>query len=166
MLLKNKKVFIVGGSGLIGKSITKNFLKNKAKVYNLDLKSANFKNKKYFFEKFDCADLTNIKKNLEAFIKKYGVPDIFINASYPRTNDWAKNNFKNIKLKSLQQNVNIFMNSYAWIAKCIADRMSLNLKQKSIIFIGSIYGKVGQNSFNYGVFEKMHFRHFATSNGT
>ena len=149
MLLNNKKVFIIGGSGLIGKAIVKNFLKHKAKVYNLDLKNINIKNKKYFFEKFDVTDLKNTKKNFEKLIKKKGIPDIFINASYPRTKDWAQNNFKNIKLKSLQQNINMFMNSYVWSAKCIADKMTVNSKKKSIILVGSIYGKVGQNTFNY-----------------
>ncbi len=149
MLLKNKKAFIIGGSGLIGRSIIKSFLKNKAKVYNLDLKRINLNNKNYYFESFDCTDLDNIKKNIEMLIKKYGLPDIFINASYPRTKDWSKNSFKSIKLKSLQQNINMFMNSYAWSAKCIADKMISNSKKKSIILIGSIYGKVGQNTFNY-----------------
>ncbi len=149
MLLKNKKAFIIGGSGLIGKSIIKKFLKNKAKVYNLDINRINLNNKNYYFESFDCTDLDNIKKNIKMLIKKHGLPDIFINASYPRTKDWSKNNFKNIKLKSLQQNINMFMNSYVWTAKCIADKMSSNSKKKSVILIGSIYGKVGQNTFNY-----------------
>ena len=113
------------------------------------MKNINIKNKKYFFEKFDVTDLKNTKKNIEILIKKKGIPDIFINASYPRTKDWAQNNFKNIKLKSLQQNINMFMNSYVWSAKCIADKMTVNSKKKSIILVGSIYGKVGQNTFNY-----------------
>ena len=41
------------------------------------------------------------------------------------------------------------MNSYVWSAKCIADKMTVNSKKKSIILVGSIYGKVGQNTFNY-----------------
>lgn len=149
MLLKNKKVIIVGGSGLIGKKIIKTFLSNGAKVLNLDLKKILIKNSRYNFKNFNCSDLNSMNNNFDQIIKKFGVPDIFINSSYPRTQDWSKNDFRNIKLKSLQQNVDIFMNSYAWSAKYFANKMSKNSKKSSIILIGSIYGRVAQNLFNY-----------------
>ena len=90
MLLKNKKVIIVGGSGLIGKKIIKTFLSNGAKVLNLDLKKILIKNSRYNFKNFNCSDLNSMNNNFDQIIKKFGVPDIFINSSYPRTQDWSR----------------------------------------------------------------------------
>ena len=37
------------------------------------------------------------------------------------------------------------MNSYAWLAKIVADKMSKSKKSGSIIQLGSIYGLVAQD---------------------
>ena len=142
-LLENKKIFVFGGS-LIGKSIIKNFLSNNANVINLDIKKLVLKNKKYKFLEFDITDIENLNSKLNTLVKNFGIPDVIINSSYPRTQDWALNNFKNIKLISLQKNVDNFLISSAWIGKFFADKMSLK-KNGSIIFLGSIYSKLGQN---------------------
>ena len=146
--LHKKKIFIFGGSGLIGKSIVKIFLENSANIINLDVKKINIKNKKYKFFKFDVTDTKNLNLQLDTVIKNFGTPDVIVNASYPRTNDWPLNDFKNIKFNSLQQNVDIFLNSSAWISKFFADKMAIK-KSGSIILLGSIYSKVGQNLDNY-----------------
>ena len=65
MLLKNKKVFIIGGSGLIGKQIIKTFLSNGAKVLNLDLKKIPIKNSRYNFKSFNCSDLNSMDNNFD-----------------------------------------------------------------------------------------------------
>ena len=147
-LLENKKIFVFGGSGLIGKSIIKTFLSNNANVINLDIKKFVLKNKKYKFLEFDITDIENLNSKLNTLVKNFGIPDVIINSSYPRTQDWALNNFKNIKLISLQKNVDNFLISSAWIGKFFADKMSLK-KNGSIIFLGSIYSKLGQNLDNY-----------------
>ena len=145
-ILKDKKVIILGGSGLIGKSITKAFLSNGAKVLNLDIKKHLVKNMNYKYIKFDCTNLDDLNSNLNTVIAQNSTPDIFVNASYPRSQDWANNNFKNIKLSSLRHNIEIFLNSSAWCCKYFADKMSLKKKRGgSIVMIGSIYSKVGQN---------------------
>ena len=124
-LLENKKIFVFGGSGLIGKSIIKTFLSNNANVINLDIKKIILKNKKYKFLEFDITDIENLNSKLNTLVKNFGIPDVIINSSYPRTQDWALNNFKNIKLISLQKNVDNFLISSAWIGKFFADKMSL-----------------------------------------
>ena len=90
----NKKiVFILGGSGLIGSEVVKLFLeKKKFNVINLDIKQKNIsklKNKEQHFCKFDC-DSKNLELDINKIIKKYGVPDVFINCSYPKNKDWEK----------------------------------------------------------------------------
>ena len=48
----------------------------------------------------------------------------------------------------MQKNVDIFLISSAWISKFFADKMS-SKKRCSIILLGSIYSKLGQNLDNY-----------------
>ena len=149
MKINNKKLIILGGSGLIGKSIIKLFLNNGVNVINLDIKKSNFKSKKYQYIKFNCKEFDLINLNLDKVIKKYGAPDFFINASYPHSKDWIDNNFENISLDSLRENIESFLSSTTWIANYVAKKMKKEKKNGSIIFIGSIYGKVAQNKNIY-----------------
>jgi len=143
--LKKKKIFVLGGSGLIGFEVCKEFLEFESNVLNLDIKKKNIKNKNYEFTKFDISDFKNLEINLFKIIKKYGCPDVLINCSYPKTNDWSKNNFLSIKLKSFYQNINLQLTSSSWILKIFADEMKKKKKLGSIIQLSSIYGMVGQN---------------------
>lgn len=150
----NKVAWIVGGLGLIGKEVTKAISSAGAQTIILDIteeKGIDFENYikeqgyKASYEKFDCSDLENMDTNFSALFDKYGSCDIFVNCSYPRTEDWAQNSFSNISLKSYRKNVDIHMNSYAWMAKLAADSMKSEGKGGSIIQFGSIYGVVGQD---------------------
>ena len=102
--LQNKKVFVVGGFGLLGSEITELLLENSATVVNLDL--SNKKNiltkkklsKNYFYQKFDISDIENLDKNIDLLIKKFGCPNVFINSSYPVTSNWNLSSFKKNKI--------------------------------------------------------------------
>ena len=142
--LTNKKVYILGGCGLIGSKIVKNTLSVGAKVIILDIEKKQIpKNTKY--EKFDCSKLKTLEKNFNRIIKKQGCPDVFINCSYPRTSDWDRCSFNQINLKRMSKNIEIHMNSYAWLAKIVADKMVKNKIKGSIINLNSIYGLLGQD---------------------
>jgi len=61
----NKKcIFIIGGNGFIGSEIVRKLSKISKKIIILDIKNNNNKFKNTIFEKFDCADLNQIKKNI------------------------------------------------------------------------------------------------------
>ena len=89
--LKGKKVFVVGGSGLIGSEIVKLLLESSATVTNLDLVNNYSVNTKknllnnYLYQNFDVANLKNLDKKINFIIKKFGCPDIFINSSWNYT---------------------------------------------------------------------------------
>ena len=97
----NKKVFVIGGSGVIGSQICSDLSSAGCNVFNIDIK---FKKKKNKSIKNIFLDIGNIKKleiELNNIIKQTGVPDVLINCSYPRTSDWINNSFKEISLNLL-----------------------------------------------------------------
>ena len=144
--LKNKTAFILGGQGRIGKEITKAISAYDAKTIVLDISENNdIGLDGIHCLKFDCSDLENLEINLDLVIKEFGCPDVFINCSYPRSEDWADNSFENISLTSYKKNIDIHLNSYAWLAKLVANRMVKSGKKGSIIQLGSIYGLLGQD---------------------
>tara|TARA_B100001057_G_scaffold492224_2_gene584165 strand:+ start:9567 stop:10379 length:813 start_codon:yes stop_codon:yes gene_type:complete len=153
--LKNKKVFVIGGSGLLGTDIVKLLLKSSAVVINLDL--LNNKNillkkksiKNYYYQKFDISDIENLDKNFNLIVKKFGCPDIFINSSYPVSGDWKFSSFKKNKISILRKNVDIHQNSFCWSAHKICQKMKEKKISGSVILLNSIYGFLGQNMTLY-----------------
>ena len=97
--------------GLIGSEISKCFIQNNANVIIIDkdLNKFNRNFKRFSNVKFaylDLSDIINLENNYECIIKEYGVPSIFINCSYPKSNSWEnKNNFEDITLNILRENI-------------------------------------------------------------
>ncbi len=146
--MKKKIVFILGGSGLIGSEVTRILLEKKIyEIINLDIKKNKSQNNNEIFFKFDCNN--NIDNKIKRVIKKFGVPDIFINCSYPKTRDWNKSSFKEIKYKSLNRNTKSHLISSCYLAKLIADESVKKNKKCSIVLLSSIYGLVGQDASIY-----------------
>ena len=143
--LTNKNAVILGGNGLIGKDICALFTKSSCNVHNLDINSS-VKNKiNYNFHYFDLKDSDNLEYNFHEILKKIKKIDIFVNCSFPITEDWGINNFDQVKLKSFRKNINYQLINSSWIIKKIADYMKANKKKGSIINLGSIYGFLGQD---------------------
>ena len=129
--LDSKLVFVAGGLGLIGNDVVQTLAEAGGKIVILDINNQEGKkfvekiNKDFqsYYEFFDCSEINEIDKNLNLLIDKYGCPDVFVNCSWPRTKDYAESNFEDLKLDSLRKNVDIHMNSYAWLARLSAESM-------------------------------------------
>ncbi|MDC0426661.1 SDR family oxidoreductase [Pelagibacteraceae bacterium] len=145
--LKNKRIFVVGGSGLIGDVVCDLLHNLGAEVFNLDIKDAS-KNKINYL-KFDISKKESIEKKLNFFFKKYGTPDCLINCSYPVSAKHSKSSFKNVSQRTITENLNLHLNSYIWIARITAESMRKKKIKGSIIQFGSHYGVIGQNSEIY-----------------
>lgn len=143
--IKNKKAFVIGGSGVIGSEVCAALYESGCKVFNLDVKFDRKKNKKIKDIYFDCSKLEHLEIKFSQLIKSKGVPDIFINCSYPKTSDWKNNSFKKININSYKKNIDIHLNSFVWTAKIAADNMKKANVEGSIILLSSIYGLVGQD---------------------
>lgn len=152
--LDNKTAYVVGGFGLIGREVSTAFAMAGAKTIVLDLESEQGHSIEMdmikigydiTFKSFDCADMKKLDYNFSVLLDENGYPDVFINCSYPRTEDWGDSSFKDITLESLRRNVDIHMNSYAWLARLAAESMVKKGNGGSIIQLGSMYGIVGND---------------------
>ncbi len=150
MKLKNKIAYVVGGNGFLGSDIVNKLRLNGAKVLVLDIKfNTLIKNNSVKFEKFDLSKINSIEKILKRIIQKHGCPDIFVNASYPRTKSWNKSDYKNLTVSELNKNITMHLNSFVWSSMKICEIMKASKKKGSIIIINSIYGVLGQNKRMY-----------------
>lgn len=151
-LLTGKVAFITGGVGFLGVEVTKAFAEAKARVVVLDvdeykgqklIRELTDKGFKVEFERFDITELTDIEKSIDNLFLKYGRIDVWVNAAYPRTEDWGEK-VENLNIKSWQRNVDMLLNSYAWISRKVCLVMKAQ-KEGSLINFGSIYGVVGND---------------------
>ena len=156
--LKNKISFILGGSGLIGRTVCLEFAKAGSVVCLIDKEtSSSLKlleelkkiNSKCSFFQLDCSDFEQLEENFNNLLKSFSIPHIFVNCSYPRTKDWANNSFKDVTLESYRKNIDIHLNSYSWTAKMVADEMIKDSIKGSIILTSSIYGSKAQDLSMY-----------------
>jgi len=152
--LDKKTAFVVGGVGLIGREVSTAFATAGANTFILDIeqekgdviiKELSDGGLKTYFKLFDCSDMDNLESYFSDLLSEAGVPDVFINCSYPRTDDWSKSSFEEVTMKSFRENVDMHMNSYAWLARLAAEAMKYKGKGDSIIQLGSIYGILGQD---------------------
>ena len=141
--IKNNNVVVLGGSGLIGTEVVKQLLKLSAKVFIIDSKKPKIKlNKNLRYLQIDICDekIENIINDLVD--KKY---HFLVNCTYPKSSDWIKNNIKDIKKSSFNDNILKNINSYIWITKIFCDRLLKYKEPGSIVLLNSIYGILGQN---------------------
>ena len=103
--LDGKTAFVIGGVGLIGREVTTAFAsagantvipdleeeKGKALVKELD--EAGYP---AHLRSFDCGDMEHLETNFSSLLYEFGPPDVYINCSYPRTNDWGKSSFNEV----------------------------------------------------------------------
>ena len=142
--MEKKNAYILGGSGLIGKEIVSQFSKKNYQVICLDIKF-NFHdktNQNVINCKFDSTDLSNEE------IKKLGIPDIFVDASFPAAKNWSMCNFDNLKKKYVLEGLQNNLANSILITRFFAESMKNNKKKMrggSIVNISSIYGLVAQD---------------------
>ena len=128
-LLKDKRVIIVGGLGLLGKEISKALSELGAKIIIADVVNSKVKkNINYNYVNIDCFKILNAEKIIKKYTSKYFNANVLINCSYPRTKDWYKNNFKDITLKSYEKNISGHLNSYVWLSRVFAEELKKKIE--------------------------------------
>lgn len=146
--LKDKKIVVSGGAGLIGREVVAALGQGGARVIIADVNEAlanqlaeqlNKENCKVEYYAFDITDLPNLEKNINKLVSYLGGIDVWINSAFPRTADWGVK-IEQISLDSWRKNIDMHLNAYALSAKFIAEHIK---KGDSIILFGSTYGVCG-----------------------
>jgi len=143
---KQKNVYVLGGSGLIGKYIVKNLLKSGARVICLDIVN-NFKNQKnnFHYVKFDISTTLTDNYEVESLFVKFGKPHAFINCSYPKVLNNVDGSFLDNTFSNLKDNVLIHLLSYSNISMLVANFMHKYKIKGKILLFSSLYGFQGQD---------------------
>ena len=142
---KNKvDIIILGGSGLLGKSIIKKFLLKKKKILNLDINNTINKSKYYFFESFDMTS-EDLDLNLKKVFEFYSIPKIYIDCSYINRDLLKDIDFIKITKTKLNRVLNDWLSSSIVISSYILSKMKKNRIKSSVILTSSIYGVVAQD---------------------
>ena len=148
--LKKKVAFVTGGAGLIGGEVSKSLASAGAHMVILDkdkrrgmmlAKEIVRYGGKCSFECFDITEVETLDDNLREWVEKYKAVDVWVNAAYPRTENWGKTSV-NMDIVSWRANIDMHLNGYLICCQKVAEYMKKK-KMGSIINFASIYGIVG-----------------------
>ena len=141
MRLKNKTIVVTGSEGLIGNAIIKKCLNEGATVVGIDV-AEYASTKDIIYYKCDLVDAAKTEKTLLMIKRQHQQMDGLVNAAYPRTNDWGKDDFLSMKHESWVSNVDMQLNNVAHLCRLYL-KEAIQQKSGSIVNIGSIYGFLG-----------------------
>ena len=112
MINKNKNILVVGGFGLLGRTVVKKLI---SKDFNVIIGDIKDEKDKYFYDlttnsliysNLDIINPETIDQTILLSKQKYGSLDACINLSYPRSSDWGKN-IENITIEYLTENLKL-----------------------------------------------------------
>lgn len=147
-------VVICGGSGQLGKKISKFLKKNRAIIINFDLN----KEKNSIFDEFFKTDITNesqVKLNIKRVIKKYKRIDTLINLIHYKGNRKLepKNEFfsafHNYDFKIWKKTLSVNLDGIFLVTREVLKNM-IKRKKGVILNFSSTYGLVSPNFNIYG----------------
>ena len=165
--LKDKKIILTGGLGILGKTLTKDLVLLGANVIILDVqkndqvkKIENYnkiKNKIYYF-KCDTSKKNNVEKVKNLIIKKFKSINVLINAAsitdaVEKKNNFNSTKFENFSFKSWKSNISNNLDSLFLCCQIFGKEL-IKTKNSSIINIGSTYGVVGPDQSIYKIKNK------------
>lgn len=140
---KSLSIVIIGGRGLIGKTLTDELLKVGHKIICADINNkinTSKKIKELFFVKTDI----NSQKSLEALIgksvNKFGKIDALINCSFPKNNNYGKK-ILDVDYKDFTENIKLHLGGY-FLTTQLFTKYFLEKGGGRVINFASIYGTI------------------------
>ena len=141
MQLKDKVIIVTGGSGLIGRYILSDLRRYGAIVINAEISVATDWEQGNVH--CDITSPDSVKELVTGVMERYKRVDGLVNNAYPRTRDWGVR-FEDVPYDSWQKNVDMQMNSVFLLCQTVLKYMKVQ-GSGSIVYIGSIYGVVGND---------------------
>tara|TARA_R110002012_G_scaffold56765_2_gene145844 strand:- start:13056 stop:13826 length:771 start_codon:yes stop_codon:yes gene_type:complete len=147
-LLAEECVLVIGAGGLLGARVTKNALKQGAKVIAVDL-SLDYLQEKLSKEGIDitnqnlsCSslDITVEKDVIEFFESDIKITGA-VNCTYPRNKAYGTH-FFDVKISDFNENLSLHLGSAFLFTQQCAKYFKLNKKPFSLVNISSIYGVI------------------------
>jgi NAD(P)-dependent dehydrogenase (short-subunit alcohol dehydrogenase family) len=146
MILKNKKVLVVGAAGLIGREIVKSIIDEGGKVIGADIsrEALIFMSEELPKESFIATDLNITDKNqvndaIRYCVANFGGIDGAVNAAYPRNKNYGNTLF-NVTYEDFSENIALHLGGYfIFMQQCAAYAKTNNIPF-SHINLSSIYG--------------------------
>lgn len=166
--VKSKVIFITGAYGLIGKTISIDFLNQGAKVILADIKNQVIDNESQFLNDFDeenylslCLDITDEKQCIDAVesaINKFGRIDVLINnaaidAKFDNAHIGTVNHsrFENYPMENFKKSVDTNIIGTVLMTQVMCRQMLIQ-EAGNIINVASTYSLVSpnQNLYDFG----------------
>ena len=147
-MFKNKKILVVGASGLIGVKLVKSLLDNDACVVAADLSldhlHTSLESAGIVLDDGNCLlrkiDITN-KESVKAIFNEIEDLDGAVNCSYPRNKNYGASFFE-VAPKDFNENISLNLGSaFIFMQEC-ANYFCNNKKPFSLVNIASIYGVI------------------------
>lgn len=147
-LLVDECVLVIGAGGLLGAQVTRNALKQGAKVIAVDLSLADLQ-EKLSKEGIDIANsnlsCSSLDITIEEDVIKFFESDIKItgavNCTYPRNKAYGAH-FFDVKISDFNENLSLHLGSAFLFTQQCAKYFKLNKKPFSLVNISSIYGVI------------------------
>jgi len=140
--LKDKVVCVIGGTGLIGKEISKGFIDAGAIVY-IGTRKVLKNERNLYYKKIDISKEKCIDAFLASVYEENKSIDVLVNCSFPQ-NAYSSIELDAIKTKEMVIDIEHHLLGYFNVCRKIFKIMRKQ-KQGSIINFGSIYGEFSPN---------------------
>ena len=142
-MLNGKNIIVIGGNGLIGKSIVKSLSKNKANVIIADYSIYDNSNQIFV----DINSESSVDELIQQTSRNTSIDGV-VNCAYPRNSTYGKK-VEVVSLSSFNENVNLHLGGYFNVMK----KFCLHFKENDggkIINFSSIYGSTAPKFEIYG----------------
>ncbi|TGN08000.1 oxidoreductase [Leptospira ilyithenensis] len=150
-MLKNKVIFVAGGTGLLGRRISKAVLMNGGKLILGDINRSaldkfkleldeEFPSQKYITSLIDINEKNSILNSIQDSILPFGRIDALVNSAYPRNKNYGRH-FFDVEYSDFCENLSLHLGGYFLVSQQFAKYFSEN-QGGNIINIASVYGMI------------------------
>lgn len=148
MILKDKKILVVGAAGLLGSELVKELIQQGAKVIAADINIERLQDRLSEASsniEHSCLELKQIDlSNKDLLVSLFDSIDGLtgaVNCSYPRNKNYGKH-FYDVVIEDFNENISLNLgSSFLFMQQC-ADHFNKNKMPFSLVNISSVYGVI------------------------